>query len=92
MVSRNDEGMLLRIHKRQRAERRLQLRQTIREAACGLADDAWKAWSVTADEFRDWLKIHCDSARSSGEALDAEFCLLKASLDKLDAALNPALD
>ena len=82
-----DEAKNNRLEK-QRAERRAKLREDIRTMAVEIAAEAWKEWSITAEQFRGWLGLHGSSARASEEALDAEVRLLSTNLDRLNLVLK----
>jgi hypothetical protein len=72
---------------KERAARRVALREALRFEAITIADGSWKEWRVTADEFLAWLQWHADTAKTTEEAFEGELRLIEAATAKLDKSL-----
>lgn len=68
--------------------RRAVIRETLRNEAVKIADDTWKEWRLTSDEFLQWIKLHAGVAKTTEEAWEAEIRMIETATVKLRVALG----
>lgn len=72
---------------KERAARRDELREALRNEAVNIANAAWKEWRLTSDEFLQWIRLHADAAKTSEGVWVGELSMIEAATIKLRNAL-----
>jgi hypothetical protein len=70
-----------------RAKRRQELRDKIRQVASKFGDSAWQNWELRANQLKAWLSQHESAAHTESESLDEELRMRNESKEDLDRLL-----